>query len=472
MTQLPPTLPDPGLIFDEVFARGESTREHPNEVSSTLFYLASIIIHGKLYSGVIAHALAEYGPDIFRTDDLDWNVQTNSSYLDLNPLYGNSDDTQKAVRTMHDGLLKPDAFSEIRLLGFPPGVAALLCAFNRFHNYVARQLAEINEGERFTLVNGHQWTHTLRKQYGTPEAKRDNDLFNTARMVTCGLYINIILNDYVRTILNLNTSPSEWILDPRADPARMTGPSQTQEGTGNQVSVEFNLIYRWHSAISAKDEQWSKNFFEPYFKKTGKTQEDFTLKDFQTAFRDFQSDIPSDPGDRVFGGLKRQDGGAFKDEDLVKLLTEATEDCAGRCFEASVLLNQLADTGIGAFGARNVPTIMKAVEMLGMQQARKWNVATLNEFRAFFGMAPHKTFDDISSQPQVAASLKTLYGSPDLVELYPGLVAEDAKPSMEPGAGLCPGFTISKAILSDATTLVRGDRFYTVVSLCLVFSVL
>ena len=29
------------------------------------------------------------------------------------------------------------------------------------------------------------------------------------------------------------------------------------------------------------------------------------------------------------------------------------------------------------------------------------------------------------------------------------------------GAGLCPGYTISRAILSDAIALTRGDRFFT-----------
>lgn len=29
-----------------------------------------------------------------------------------------------------------------------------------------------------------------------------------------------------------------------------------------------------------------------------------------------------------------------------------------------------------------------------------------------------------------------------------------------PGAGLCPGFTVSRAILADAIALTRGDRFY------------
>ena len=97
------------------------------------------------------------------------------------------------------------------------------------------------------------------------------------------------------------------------------------------------------------------------------------------------------------------------------------------------MLINVAESLPGAFGARNVPVVMRIIEMLGISQARKWNVATLNEFRQFCGMEPHKTFSDISSQEQVAASLETLYGSPDLVELYPGLVAEDAKEVMEPG---------------------------------------
>lgn len=39
-------------------------------------------------------------------------------------------------------------------------------------------------------------------------------------------------------------------------------------------------------------------------------------------------------------------------------------------------------------------------------------------------------------------------------------MAEEAKPPCSPGSGLCPGYTISEAILSDAATLIRGDRFY------------
>lgn len=69
---------------------------------------------------------------------------------------------------------------------------------------------------------------------------------------------------------------------------------------------------------------------------------------------------------------------------------------------------------------------------------------------------------EINSDPVVAEALETLYGHPDLVELYPGVSVEEAKDPVIPGSGLCPGYTIATAILSDAVALVRGDRFYTV----------
>lgn len=41
-----PNLPDPETLFDCLLARKEY-KEHPNKISSVLFYIASIIIHGK-----------------------------------------------------------------------------------------------------------------------------------------------------------------------------------------------------------------------------------------------------------------------------------------------------------------------------------------------------------------------------------------------------------------------------------------
>jgi hypothetical protein len=44
----PSVLPDPSLIFDTLLARNGPMKEHPSQISSNLFYLATIIIHGML----------------------------------------------------------------------------------------------------------------------------------------------------------------------------------------------------------------------------------------------------------------------------------------------------------------------------------------------------------------------------------------------------------------------------------------
>ena len=75
--------------------------------------------------------------------------------------------------------------------------------------------------------------------------------------------------------------------------------------------------------------------------------------------------------------------------------------------------------------------------------------------------APSK-FTDINSDKEIANILERLYAHPDMVELYPGLMIEDAKPVRSTGCGICPWYSVGRAILSDAITLVRSDRFNTI----------
>ncbi|KAL4894294.1 heme peroxidase [Aspergillus ambiguus] len=379
--------------------------------------------------------------NLFHTDENDMTRLTNSSYLDLGPLYGHNQEQQIRVRTFKDGLLKNDTFAEGRLLGQPPGACALIIAFNRFHNYVVKEMALINEAGRFNLPDG---ITPESPRYAAALAKRDNDLFQTGRLVTCGLYVNMILGDYLRTILNLNTNPvkSNWKLDPRGQ-IDVFNSEGIPRGLGNQVSAEFNMIYRWHAAISNQDEAWANSFMQDVF---GQNVDPSTLsvEDFLQGLQEWSASIDKEPSRWTFGGLQRLPDGSFKNSDLVKLLQDGTEHVAG------------------AFGARNTPKALKAIEMLGIQQGRNWGLATLNELRSFFKLKPYSTFEAVNSDPAVAEALEALYGHPDNIELYVGVQAEEAKQPFFPGSGLCPGFTISVAILSDAVALVRGDRFYTV----------
>ncbi|KUI54671.1 Linoleate diol synthase [Cytospora mali] len=254
--------------------------------------------------------------------------------------------------------------------------------------------------------------------------------------------INIVMKDFVRTILALNRADTTWSLDPRAKEGKTVFSKGVPAGTGNFVSAEFNLLYRWHSTISPKDEKWAIAEFKRLLK--GKVPETASTNDFLGALAAWHASMPSGPEARTFENLKKLPDGTFSDDDLVKTLTDSIEDISG------------------SFGANKVSRCMRSIEVLGILQARSWNLGTLNEFREFVGLAKHATFEDINPDPEVASRLKQLYDTPDSVEMYPGIVAEKTKPPMSPGSGLCGTVTMTTAILSDAVALVRGDRFYTI----------
>ena len=382
----PGALPDPSLVFDSIMARNKFT-PHPNKVSSVFFYWASLIIH-----------------DLFQTSHRDFSISQTSSYLDLSTLYGDTQEDQDQIRTFQDGKLKADCFAEQRLLGFPPGCGVLLIMLNRYHNYIVEQLAAINERGRFTKPKEGLPAEVAQKAW----AKYDNDLFQTGRLVLCGYYINVTLYDYLRTIINLNRTNTTWSLDPRAEMSK-TGHYKTDYGTGNQVSAEFNLAYRWHSAISEKDDQWTQDLYKELF---GKSAEDVTLPELLEGLGKWEHGLDKDPQKRPFAHLERDANGRLPDQGLVDILVSSIEDISG------------------AFGANNIPKCLKAITVLGMQQSRSWNLASLNEFRKFFLLKPHDTFEAINPDPVVAEQLKNLYEHPDYVEMYPGLVTENAKEPM------------------------------------------
>ena len=146
--------------------------------------------------------------------------------------------------------------------------------------------------------------------------------------VTCGLYINFVLNDYLRTIVNLNRVNTTWTLDPRFDSSPTYTAGETPAGTGNMISVEFNLVYRWHSCISKRDDVWTQEFYQRLF--PGKDTANLTMQEFMVGVHKWEQSIPEDPAERTIAGFKRQPDGHFSDDDLVGLLTESIEDPAGK----------------------------------------------------------------------------------------------------------------------------------------------
>ncbi|KAL4262777.1 Heme peroxidase [Pleurotus pulmonarius] len=405
------SLPDPGLIFDTLLRRRE-LKSHPGGLSSMILAFASIVTHS-----------------LFRTDHADVSINNASSYLDLSPVYGDNQADQDKVRDKDQGrgLLYPDTFHEERLIFLPPATSTLLVLFSRNHNLIADKILKINERKR--------WTDPPPTDPAA-RALQDEEIFQTARLINGGHFMNMITGDYAATFLG-SAENCNWNMNPFEPIDR--DDLVVDRGRGNHCSVEFNMLYRWHGTTSAVNEKWTEEIFNSTF--GGKPFDQLSMKDLSTFAKIF-ADVPADPSKRTFAGLKRGPDGKFSDDDLANILHSTTADPAG------------------AYGARNTPLVLRLVEIMGMEQARSWGVCTMNEFRKFLGLKQYESFEEWNPDPEVADAARRLYDHIDNLELYPGLQAEQTLPVVD-GLSLACGYTTMRAVLGDAIALVRGDRFYT-----------
>ncbi|KAK4699535.1 hypothetical protein P7C70_g6725, partial [Phenoliferia sp. Uapishka_3] len=190
--------------------------------------------------------------------------------------------------------------------------------------------------------------------------------------------------------------------------------------------------------MSKKDAMWIGIAFERLF--PGEKLNDISPERFYEKAKESEQRL-ADQGNQnwLIPGLTRDPAThLFKDDDLVAILNTATNEPAG------------------AFGAFGSPSALRVVEILGQKRARMQNVCTMNEFRSYLGLTPFKTFEEWAGpkQQKAAEAARALYNDQiDDLELYPGLLAEECKPSMA-GSGTCTGHTIGRGILDDAVSLI------------------
>ena len=77
-----------------------------------------------------------------------------------------------------------------------------------------------------------------------------------------------------------------------------------------------------------------------------------------------------------FFSLQRGPGGSFDDADIANYLQSATESAAS------------------SFKARGIPSVLRVIEIMGIEQGRAWGACSLNEFRKFLGLKRKSLLDD------------------------------------------------------------------------------
>ncbi|KAJ6544684.1 hypothetical protein DFH09DRAFT_1088549, partial [Mycena vulgaris] len=311
----------------------------------------------------------------------DWSINNTSSYLDLSPLYGTNQSAQDLVRNKGEGwgLLHPDTFSKDRFAFPPPTASALLVILSRNHNYVADMLLKTNECKRWT--NPPPTDEKLKAQQDEEVSKPPGSSMMQDASLSEG------------NAWNLNAF----------DPITTKDGLVVERGLGNHCSVEFNVLYRVSVAppLSAADQKWTEEAFNKVF--NSRPFDELTINDFGAALGHSFAAIDPDPNKRTFGGLQRKPDGKFSDDDIAKVLLDATESPAG------------------AYRARGTPGVLRVVEITGILQAR------------------HSTTS--RSDPAITSAARRLYGHIDNLELYTGLLCEGTMP-LSPGLRFASGYTV------------------------------
>jgi hypothetical protein len=110
-------------------------------------------------------------------------------------------------------------------------------------------------------------------------------------------------------------------------------------------------------------------------------------------------------------------------------------------------------------GAFNTALALLPIEIDAVRQGRFNRIDTYNKYRQAFGMDPAATFADISGNPQVIALLTQLYGTPENVEFYPGLFAEDLVPD-SPLPGLLMRMVAADAFSQALTNPLLSEHVF------------
>ncbi len=91
---------------------------------------------------------------------------------------------------------------------------------------------------------------------------------------------------------------------------------------------------------------------------------------------------------------------------------------------------------------------------INLQRGRDHGIADYNTMRQDFGLPAVDSFDDITSDTTLAASLEATFGDIDNIDAWIGLMAEDHAP------GAAVGETLMAIFTDQFTRLRDGDRFF------------
>jgi prostaglandin-endoperoxide synthase 2 len=197
----------------------------------------------------------------------------------------------------------------------------------------------------------------LAKNYPTWD---DDRLYHTARNIVMVEFLKIVLEDYINHITPYNFHFF-------TDPLSFTHEKWYRQ---NWMTVEFTLVYRWHSML---------------------------------------------PDTLIYDGQKIPMPDSMWNNDMI------IKKGLGALFEES------CSQPAAQLGLFNTPDFLIPTELASVRLGRAAKIRSYNDYREMCKYPRVTDFNQISSNENVQKELKRLYGHVDNIELYVGLYAEDLR---------------------------------------------
>ncbi len=216
------------------------------------------------------------------------------------------------------------------------GLVMMSTLFLREHNRIAGLIAAQNP----------QWN--------------DDRVFEATRSTLIVIMLKVVIEDYINHITPVRF---KFFVEPGFG-------AKEKWYQQNWMSVEFNLLYRWHTMI---------------------------------------------PSQVRLAGEMRSINDVMWDTDVV--ITTGL----------AALFDEASQQKCNAVGLRNTDPCLIRTEEKTIDIGRKTELASFNAYRELCGYPRLKSWQDLSSNPDVQSALNDCYGDIENLELYPGLFAEDVR---------------------------------------------
>lgn len=350
---------------------------------------------------------------ILRTHPTDRRRNTSNHDIDLCQIYGLTERTTRLLRANTGGrmrtqiidgeefldyLCEPDGQGDFKVrdcyAGLPAGdrdLGSILKGFenlepNRKEKLYATGLERGNQSVGYVALSTIFVREHNRLADGLARKHpgwSDERLFQTARIINIVLELKLIVHEYINHILGVDL----FRLDHRFA-------EKEHWYRANWMSVEFDLLYRWHALAPDGIEIDGRVVRPKEFRNNNALLEKYGV-----------------------GGV----------------------------------IDAVSRQRAGAIGLFNTPKYLWDAEYQMIQMGRDFRLQSYNIYRERFGLERLGSFEDLTSDPHVQKELERLYGDIDKVELVVGLFAE------EPQAGVLFGDLMSNMVAYDAFTQIFSN---------------